>query len=266
MSLFHKNTPDEQLWFDVLQALKRLEDPERYSPRYRNIVEKLIEEAEQYITKKKSGYEISSSNYSVISWIGKYIHTVPVQPSELYKLMKSAPLPFHKPKYIPQSSMEKTTLEKLKELIDESAEKQSQEVISNNILLVEFLGYFRKNNNTSHGNIARSKHWELPWGFFDDGNLLFHKDWNWLMAVKEKIDNLSQEITNELSFYVYTVKISYHSCKIVKNYLHTTDGETYTESEPTIIEHEDKDLITSVYLSCVQFVKEFNTYHSLNLT
>ena len=68
----------------------------------------------------------------------------------------------------------------------------------------------------------------------------FHSDWNWLMRVVEKIENLQDE--NNCA--IYNVKVEQCFVEIIIN--HTSE---------TIVEVDCNTKIQAVYQACVEFVK-----------
>lgn len=70
--------------------------------------------------------------------------------------------------------------------------------------------------------------------------LKFHKDWNWLMEVVEKIESLSKENeTYSFSITKISVRVLYKGSRIVDLPINTTK-------------------IQAVYLACVEFIKWYN--------
>ena len=77
-----------------------------------------------------------------------------------------------------------------------------------------------------------------------DFELEFHSDWNWLMRVVEKIENLQDE--NNCA--IYNVQIEQSFTEIIDN--HTSE---------TIIYNIDADSkIEAVYTACVEFIQWYN--------
>ena len=83
-----------------------------------------------------------------------------------------------------------------------------------------------------------------------DFELEFHSDWNWLMRVVEKIENLQDE--NNCA--IYNVQIEQSFTEIIDN--HTSE---------TIIYNIDADSkIEAVYDSCIEFIKWYNEQNKNN--
>lgn len=89
-----------------------------------------------------------------------------------------------------------------------------ENIIENNKIIAEFMGYpkYKINFIGKRLNFENSKH------------NTYHKDWNWLMKVVEKIESLEDNLKNEtkedfkqfqkiLSLPVYTkIEVVYNSC------------------------------------------------------
>ena len=76
-----------------------------------------------------------------------------------------------------------------------------------------------------------------------DFELEFHSDWNWMMRVIEKIENLQDE--NNCA--IYNVQIEQCFVEIIIN--HTSE---------TIVEVDSNSKIQAVYNACVEFIKWYN--------
>ena len=83
-----------------------------------------------------------------------------------------------------------------------------------------------------------------------DFELEFHTDWNWLMSVVEKIENLQDE--NNCA--IYNVQIEQSFTEIIDN--HTSE---------TIIYDIDADSkIEAVYNTVIEFIKWYNEQNKTN--
>lgn len=119
-----------------------------------------------------------------------------------------------------------------------------------NILIAEFMGYEIQKDPTERF-FGRYKT-PITKVWVKENELSFDSDWNWLMQVVEKIDELKTPITNNPNligkFEDYQLEISN---KHVVIYAHgeVTKDITYTK-ESTKIE--------SVYNACFVFIKWYN--------
>ena len=117
----------------------------------------------------------------------------------------------------------------------------------NNIILAEFMGYQQENKLVYAGMYDTSPKRQLIFDIkgskYSAKNLKFHKDWNWLMKVVEKIESIEDGI--------YQVDILQEGCKILKKCSLLID-KTVSKLEP------DTTKIKSVYLACVEFIKWYN--------
>lgn len=109
------------------------------------------------------------------------------------------------------------------------------ETTENNKLIAEFMGYVL-NDNTGVTVYYNDKTCEV----LDPDKLKFHSDWNWLMAVIEKIEE-------KCAF----VLIGRMFCEI-----------TYTNPLNTNVHFEKKLVsgvrINAVYATCVEFIQWYN--------
>ena len=122
-------------------------------------------------------------------------------------------------------------------------------IIENNKLIAEFLNWeFDDLSETFETPFLKLVE---PHAFGDeqfscklqDFELEFHSDWNWLMSVVEKIENLQDE--NNCA--IYNVQIEQSFTEIIDN--HTSE---------TIVEVDSNSKIEAVYQSCVEFIKWYN--------
>jgi len=122
-------------------------------------------------------------------------------------------------------------------------------IIENNKLIAEFLNWeFDDLSETFETPFLKLVE---PQAFGDeqfscklqDFELEFHSDWNWLMEVVEKIENLQDE--NKCA--IYNVQIEQCFVEIIEN--HTSD---------TIISTDANSKLEAVYNACVEFIKWYN--------
>lgn len=98
---------------------------------------------------------------------------------------------------------------------------------TNNKLIAEFMGYIKH---------TQTKAYLTTDGYFHERDLKFHKDWNWLMEVVEKIESIG---------FTFETK---------KNWARIT-----RKGENIILRwEEDKTKIEAVYNACVEFIKWYN--------
>ena len=98
-------------------------------------------------------------------------------------------------------------------------------VTENNKLIAEFMGYPKHKIDFvgKRLNFENSKH------------NTYHKDWNWLIEVVEKIESLG-----------YRIEIVKHICRI------------YLSNKETIVFSENTPKIEAVYNAVVEFIKWYN--------
>ena len=82
-----------------------------------------------------------------------------------------------------------------------------------------------------------------------DFELEFHSDWNWLIKVVEKIENLQ----DENSCAIYNVRIEQCFVEIIINHI-----------SETIVEVDSNSKIQAVYQACVEFIKWYNEQNKTN--
>jgi len=118
----------------------------------------------------------------------------------------------------------------------------------NNILIAEFMQF----------HLIDGKHYEIPqfgymktdgiWSdIFYPQTLKFHSNWNWLMEVVGKIENI--RISNAQNSMRFDVKIKHHSCYITD---HEIEGKHFIHCGG----HHSK--IEAVYSAVVFFVEWYN--------
>lgn len=109
----------------------------------------------------------------------------------------------------------------------------------NNRLLAEFLGWEEQKYPTERW----FGHWFEPSGKHHI-HLHFDTDWNWIMLVVDKIENLGFNVTIGAGEY----------CRIGESFA-TPDFDVEIEIE------YDGSKLDCVYSACVAFVKEYNKQH-----
>ena len=104
---------------------------------------------------------------------------------------------------------------------------------TNNKIIAEFMGYIKH---------TQTKAYLTTDGYFHERDLKFHKDWNWLMEVVEKIESIKIET------YKVRVDIYFNCCKI---------NPTHWEQLISIYGNKETK-IEAVYNACVEFIKWYN--------
>jgi hypothetical protein len=105
----------------------------------------------------------------------------------------------------------------------------------NNKLIANFLGQKEQPFEfPQFGYIRHDGEWKDS---FHEDQLKFHKDWNWLMSVVDKIESLGYDV------------------QIVLDYCTITDGD-YSETTQL-----GGNKMHNVYNACVEFIKCYNEYN-----
>ena len=119
---------------------------------------------------------------------------------------------------------------------------------TNNKIIAEFMGYIKH---------TQTKAYLTTDGYFHERDLKFHKDWNWLMEVVEKIENLKPiEFLSGRNWIGFDVKI-YKTFNTQTNYCtikYLKDGGDMTISNG----FSKINKIEAVYNACVEFIKWYN--------
>ena len=117
-------------------------------------------------------------------------------------------------------------------------------ITENNKLIAEFMGEQKQPFEfPQFGYINIMGDWKDT---FFDNQLKFHKDWNWLMSVVEKIEIQSKELFGEYE----DVIINGCGCGIA------------TKDDMISIAATSK--IEAVYVACVEFIKWYNEQNKNN--
>ena len=131
-----------------------------------------------------------------------------------------------------------------------------ENIVENNKLIAEFLNWefddLSETFETPFLKLVDSKAFgdEQFSCKLQDFELEFHTDWNWLMSVVEKIENLQDE--NNCA--IYNVQIEQSFTEIIDN--HTSE---------TIIYDIDADSkIEAVYNTVIEFIKWYNEQNKTN--
>jgi hypothetical protein len=116
--------------------------------------------------------------------------------------------------------------------------------IDNNKLIAEFMGYKQSNKKEVGATLmSRTYEWYLKdIGYYyisgdwhTEDYLLFHLDWNWLMDVVDRI--------NELGYHVS---------------IHDGHALISDECNPPIVDEFDRKTITATYKAVTNFIKHYN--------
>ena len=125
-----------------------------------------------------------------------------------------------------------------------------ENIIENNKLIAEFLvnneGNLVKIRDGVYSTIDDN---EVPDDDLTINDLKYHEDWNWLMRLVEKIENLQDE--NNCA--IYNVQTEQCFVEIIIN--HTSE---------TIVEVDSNSKIQAVYRACVEFIKWYNKQNKNN--
>ena len=118
-------------------------------------------------------------------------------------------------------------------------------ITENNKLIAEFLvknegGLVKLEENI----FSTIDEFEIPDDYLTLKDLKYHKDWNWLMSVVEKIENLQDE--NNCA--IYNVQIEQSFTEIIDN--HTSETIMYDIYADSKIE--------AVYNIVIEFIKWYN--------
>lgn len=116
--------------------------------------------------------------------------------------------------------------------------------IESNKLIAEFMGFEVATDQNSFDEIS---HMQNAVYLFNEDNLPYHKDWNMLMPVVEKIESLG-----------YAVIVKPDAVRII-NY--NTDDKSYMGGEFICMGSRltiDQTLIGAFYSCFLQFIKSYN--------
>ena len=121
----------------------------------------------------------------------------------------------------------------------------------NNKIIAEFMGYI-DNGCSEEGFLIN------PITNFDEeiNDLKYHSDWNWLMEVVEKIENLPSRTLQGTYYSGNEVKIY----KAINTNTHYCEINLVKESGYRIvsIQFNKESKIKSVYDACLEFIKWYN--------
>jgi hypothetical protein len=109
----------------------------------------------------------------------------------------------------------------------------------NNRLITEFMGLKSPYELPQFGTLKINGEFKTE---FNEDQLKYHKDWNWLMEVVDKIDSI------ELKNNTFAVDIFQTGCQIFQ----------YGEYNNEFITTEGKTRIEATYDAVVRFIKWYN--------
>lgn len=116
----------------------------------------------------------------------------------------------------------------------------------NNKLIAEFMKFdFSRFSNDGIIEFPNDSFFEFQYNTFTLEELKFHSDWNWLMEVVEKIEELE-----------YTVNI-YKTPNTGVNYCEVNEP-TQSGERCKSFQHSRESKIQAVYIACVEFIKWYN--------
>lgn len=116
-------------------------------------------------------------------------------------------------------------------------------LIQNNRLIAEFMGARLTHPHIYEYEIYPTEHSSKYW---DDYAMLYHKEWNWLMPVVEKIEKLG--FNTNVSYEYMSRK---HRAGIFDDaYRNFAKGIRFS--------NEGENQLTNMYLSVIQFIHHYN--------
>lgn len=130
----------------------------------------------------------------------------------------------------------------------------SEKIISQNRLIEKFMGWelvclnpndedkIYQFQRTENGKVVEVNVGGDSWSWCEGDVLSYHKDWNLLMSVIEKIETCG--VIVEMS-----ICLASH-CRIIKG--------SFKNPIETIADFESDKLFTAIYKSCIQFIEWYN--------
>jgi len=86
--------------------------------------------------------------------------------------------------------------------------------------------------------------------YLNGKDLLYHKDWNWLMSLVEKIEGLEFQPKNSICIGFDTFGIEMNQCRC--------DITRYGDFTSHLLQGLGKNRMESAYNACVEFIKWYN--------
>ena len=128
----------------------------------------------------------------------------------------------------------------------------------NNKIIAEFMIKQEPTENFCVGSIGQEVgvFTGIKTEYFKYEDLKFHSDWNWLMEVVEKIENLPSRTLQGINYLGNEVKIY----KAINTNTHYCEINLVKESGYRIvsIQFNKESKIKSVYDACLEFIKWYN--------
>jgi len=125
---------------------------------------------------------------------------------------------------------------------------------TDNELIAEFMG-----GRVAYVSYGKKDVWVFPFRELDGGadELLFDREWNWLMPVVEKIENIRHIGIDAIYF-----KIQGHQCQIwtyfdIKEFLRLT-GDDRNDENKFKVGHSGTSKIDATYHAIIDFIKWYN--------
>lgn len=128
----------------------------------------------------------------------------------------------------------------------------NEEILNGNKLLAEFMGAKFDNHDNQH-----QKHWLFPnslnWyhntvpGYIFKHNLKYHSDWNWLMSVVDKIEDLRYKDIEDNEIQWFVVIGEGADCRIYHDYSDVDE----------IVVYGAESKIVAAWQAIVEFVRSY---------
>lgn len=127
---------------------------------------------------------------------------------------------------------------------------ETKDTTVKNVLIAEFMGLGNKQP------FEICEHPKKNTDLYFENQLNYHKDWNWLMPVVEKIENLPSRTLQGTYYLGNEVKIY----KAINTNTHYCEINLVKESGYRIvsIQFNKESKIKSVYDACLEFIKWYN--------
>jgi hypothetical protein len=127
-----------------------------------------------------------------------------------------------------------------------------EEILESNVLIATFMGYEKLDKNS--GLLNPEKCLKFKTSYVSINQLKYHKDWNWLMKVLERICRLKIGDGKEYVEYAYPRTFGM---------LNEETGQIMVRLNGSFL-HEADTLIEATYQSVVEFIKWYNSTNNTN--